>query len=82
MLTGRLVERHAFAGRDGRFVMEAVPTDADGVFAWFEESEEPWREFRTGARSVAPVEGRAYDLGDLELRDRLPAASSITAAVR
>jgi hypothetical protein len=72
MLTGRIVERLAFAGRDGRFVMEAVPTDADGVFALYEEKEEPWRKFRTGTRSVAPAEGRTYDLGDLELRDHLP----------
>jgi hypothetical protein len=70
-MTGREVVRNAYADRDGYFVLDAVPADADGVFAWLSK-EWPHREYRSLAHLVSAEEGRSYDLGDLELRDRLP----------
>lgn len=76
-LTGRDVVRNAYADRDGRFVLDAVPDDADGVYAW-RSKDWPHREYRSLARPVAAEEGGSYDLGDLELRDRLPLRGRVT----
>jgi len=74
MLTGRDVMRNAYTDENGRFTMHVVPIEADGVFAWWvdDSDDTKYRIYRSLTRLASLKKRETYDLGDLELRDRLP----------